>query len=87
MIIERIIHDLRNILEIKDMVEENIEHNKNIMKHIEKSILSMEFNHEYLINFLKEGTMSKKDLLEFYRGGDLRDRFKAIEKQIDELGS
>lgn len=87
LIIERIIHDLRNILEIKDMVEENIEHNKNIMKHIEKSILSMEFNHEYLINFLKEGTMSKKDLLEFYRGGDLRERFKSIEKQIDELGS
>ena len=87
LIIERIIHDLKSILEIKDMIEENIEHNRNIMKHIQKAILSMEFNHAYLVNFLKEGTMSKKDLLEFYRGGDLRDRFKLIEKEIEDLGS
>ena len=86
ILLERIIRDLHGIIDIKDMVEQNIEQNKKILKRIEQSILSMEFNREYLRNFLKEGTLTKEDLLEFYRGGDLRDRFKPIEKQIEELG-
>ncbi len=85
ILLERIIRDLHGIIDVKDMVEQNIEQNKKILKRIEQSILSMEFNREYLRNFLKEGTFTKDDLLEFYRGGDLRDRFKLIEKQIEEL--
>ncbi len=86
ILLERVIRDLQGIIDIKDMVEQNIEQNKKILKRIEQSILSMEFNREYLRNFLKEGTLTKEDLLEFYRGGDLRDRFKPIEKVIEELG-
>lgn len=86
VLIERVIRDLQGILDIKDMIEQNIEQNKKVLKRIEQSILSMEFNREFLKNFLKEGTLTRQDLLEFYRGGDLRDRFKPIEKQIEELG-
>jgi hypothetical protein len=86
VLIERVIRDLQGILDIKDMIEQNIEQNKKVLKRIEQSILSMEFNREFLKNFLKEGTLTRQDLLEFYRGGDLRDRFKPIEKQIEQLG-
>jgi hypothetical protein len=48
-------------------------------------MLSMEFSRDYLGNFLREGTLSKADLLEFYRGGDLKDRFKPIEKEIEQI--
>ena len=86
VILNRIIRDLGDIVDIRAMVEQNIEHNKKILKRLEKSILSMEFSGEYLKNFLREGTLGKADLLEFYRGGDLRDKFKPIEKEIDALG-
>lgn len=85
ILIERIIRDLHSIIDIKEMVQQNIEQNKKILKRIEQSVLSMEFNREYLKSFLKEGTLTKADLLAFYRGGDLRDDFKQIEKQIEEL--
>jgi len=77
--------DLGSIMEIRDLVEKNIDHNKKILKQLEKSMLSMEFSRDYLGNFLKEGTLSKADLLEFYRGGDLKDRFKPIEKEIEQI--
>lgn len=87
VILNRIIVDLGSIIEIRDLVEKNIDHNKKILKQLEKSMLSMEFSRDYLGNFLKEGTLSKTDLLEFYRGGDLKDRFKPIEKQIEQIAS
>ena len=87
IILNRIILDLGSIIEIRDLVEKNIDHNKKILKQLEKSMLSMEFSRDYLGNFLKDGNLSKADLLEFYRGGDLKDRYKSIEKQIEQIAS
>lgn len=52
---------------------------------LEKSILMMEFNQQYLTKFLKDGTPSKKDLLEYYSGNDVKDRFTLIENEINNL--
>jgi len=87
IILNRIILDLGSIMEIRDLVEKNIDHNKKILKQLEKSMLSIEFSRDYLSNFLREGTLSKADLLEFYRGGDLKDRFKPIEKEIEQIAT
>jgi hypothetical protein len=87
VILNRIIVDLESILDIRDLVEANIEHNKKILKQLEKSLLSVEFSKHYLGSFLKDGTLAKADLLEFYRGGDLRDRFKPIEQEINLLAN
>ncbi|MEZ4690075.1 MAG: hypothetical protein R3A12_07790 [Ignavibacteria bacterium] len=38
----------------------NIENNKTILMQLEKSILLMEFNQEYLKRFLTQGTLTKK---------------------------
>ncbi len=84
-IVNRIIKDINEIITIKSLVESNIENNKTILKQLEKSILLMEFNQEYLKKFLNDGTLTKKDLLDFYTGEDIKDKFRMIEKDINEI--
>jgi len=35
--------------------------------------------------FLNEGTLTRKDLLDFYMGEDVNDKYKSIEKEINEI--
>lgn len=85
ILVTRILKDINEIRAIKNLVERNIDTNKEILKQIEKSTLLMEFNQKYLTQFLETGTLTKKDLLDFYMGEDIKDQFKLIEKDIQEL--
>ncbi len=85
IIVNRIIKDINQILVIRNMVQNNIENNKSILKQLEKSMLLMEFNQEYLLKFLQDGNLTKEDLLAFYSGDDVKDRYKLIEKEISSL--
>ena len=82
VMVNRIIKDISEITSIRSMVEKNIDNNKAILKQIEKSMLLMDFNQKYLHQFLETGTLSKKDLLDFYSGEEIKDQFKLIEKEI-----
>lgn len=84
-IVKRIIKDINEITSIKNLVEANIETNKEILKKLEKSMLLMEFNQQYLLKFLSDGTLTKQDLLDFYMGEDIKDKFKLIEGDIDKI--
>jgi hypothetical protein len=83
MIITRIIKDINEVVKIRSLVHANIENNKAILGQLEKSILLMEFNQEYLMKFLKDGTLTKKGLLDFYMGEDVKEKYKMIEKEIN----
>ncbi len=85
MIVNRIIKDINEVLVIKSLVLNNIDNNKAILKQLEKSLLTMEFNQEYLRRFLSQGTLTKKDLLDFYIGEDVKDKYRLIEKEINDL--
>jgi hypothetical protein len=85
IIINRIIKDINDMLNIKTLVYSNIENNKAILKQLEKSVLLMEFNHSYLKKFLLDGTLTKEDMLNYYQGEDVRDKFRLIEKDIDNI--
>jgi hypothetical protein len=85
VLVTRIIKDISEVKVIKTLVEKNIDTNKEILKQLEKSMLLMEFNQQYLTKFLEDGTLSKKDLLNFYMGEDVKDQFKLIEKDIESL--
>ena len=85
IIVNRIIRDINEILSIKSLVENNIENNKSILKQLNKSMLLMEYNQEYLKKFLKDGMLTKKDLLDFYSGEYIKDKYKLIEKEINEI--
>lgn len=84
-ILTRIIKDIQEVRSIKSLVEKNIENNKSILKQIEKSMQLMEFNQQYLNRFLETGTLTKKDMLDFYSGEEVKDQFKLIEKEIDQI--
>lgn len=87
IIVNRIIKDINEMFTIKNLVESNISNNKQILKQLEKSLLLMEFNQDFLTKFLKDGTLTKKELLEFYQGEDVKDKYKLIEKDIDNIRS
>lgn len=85
MLVNRIIKDINEITTIKNLVQNNIDNNKAILKQLEKSILLMEFNQQYLKKFLEDGTLTKKDLLDYYSGDEVKDKFKLINKEIDNI--
>ncbi len=85
LIISRMIKDLQDVLTIKNLVLANIENSKAILKQLEKSILCMEFNQTYLKKFLSDGRLTKSDLLSFYQGEEIKDKFKLIETEINAL--
>lgn len=87
VIITRIVKDIQQVISIKSLVENNIENNKTILKELEKGLLLMEFNQQYLSKFLKDGKLTKQDLLAFYQGEDVKDKYKEIEKEINKLGN
>ncbi len=85
MFVNRIIKDINEITTIKNLVQNNIDNNKAILKQLEKSILLMEFNQQYLKKFLEDGTLTKRDLLDYYSGEEVKDKFKLVEKEINNL--
>ena len=87
IIITRIVKDIQQVISIKNLVESNIENNKTILKELEKGFLLMDFNQQYLSKFLKDGRLTKQDLLAFYQGEDVKDKYKEIEKEINKLGN
>jgi len=86
-IVTRLIKDAREITLVKNLIATNIDNLKQILQQIEKSVLLAEFNQRYLSKFLSEGTLSKEDMLAFYAGDEIKDRFRLIEREIAELGA
>jgi hypothetical protein len=85
IIINRIIKDINETFTIRNLVEANIENNKAILKQLEKSLLMIEFNQKYLGKFLSDGKLTKKDLLDFYNGEEIKDKYNSLEAGIEGL--
>ena len=83
MLIQRLLKDIRDVQSIETLVKTNIKNNQQILKNIEKSLLSIEFDQKYLAKYLEDGYLSKADLLEFYQREDIRAKYKLIAKEIE----
>ncbi len=83
MLIQRLLKDVRDVQNIEMLVRTNIKNNQQILKNIEKSLLSIEFDQKYLAKYLEDGYLSKADLLEFYQREEIRARYKLIAKDIE----
>ena len=83
MLIGRLVKDIRDVQSIEGLVRSNIKNNQQILKNIEKSLLSIEFNQQYLAKYLQDGFLSKADLLEFYLREDIKSKYKVLSKEIE----
>lgn len=83
LLIQRLLKDIRDVQSIETLVKTNIKNNQQILKNIEKSLLSIEFDQRYLVKYLEDGYLSKADLLEFYQREEIRARYKLIAKEIE----
>lgn len=84
MLIQRLLKDIRDVQGIESLVRANIKNNQQILKNIEKSLLSIEFNQQYLVKYMQDGYLNKDDLLEFYQREDIRAKYKALAKEIEQ---
>lgn len=84
MLIQRLLKDIRDIQSIETLVRTNIKNNQQILKNIEKSLLSIEFNQQYLAKYLEDGFLNKSDLLDFYQRDDIRAKYKLLTKEIEQ---
>lgn len=84
MLIARLLKDIRDVQSIEGLVRSNIKNNQQILKNIEKSLLSIEFDQQYLAKYLQDGFLSKADLLEFYQREDIRTKYKLLAKEIEQ---
>ena len=85
IILNRIIKDIGEVHKIKNLVNGNIESNKKILLQLDKSTLLMRFNQKFLTSFLKTGSLTREDLLDFYSAEEVKDEFRLIEREIKEL--
>ncbi len=83
MLIQRLLKDIRDVQSIETLVKSNIKNNQQILKNIEKSLLSIEFDQQYLMKYLEDGYLSKADLLEFYQREDIKAKYKLLAKDIE----
>ncbi len=83
MLIQRLLKDIRDVQSIGTLVKMNIKNNQQILKNIEKSLLSIEFDQKYLAKYLEDGYLNKADLLEFYQREEIRAKYKLIAKEIE----
>lgn len=83
MLIQRLLKDIRDVQSIETLVKTNIKNNQQILKNIEKSLLSIEFDQKYLAKYLEDGYLNKADLLEFYQREENRAKYKLIAKEIE----
>lgn len=83
--LQRLMKDIKDIRGVESMVKNNIVNNQMILKTIEKSLLSIQFDQEYLTKYLQDGTMTKADFLDFYLREEIRAKYKLIDQDINQL--
>ena len=85
LLIRRILSDIKQLFNIKKLVEDNIKNNKSILEMMEQSMLKISFTRDYLMNFLEDGIMTKEDLYAFFEGDVVRTEYKKIEQEIEQM--
>lgn len=85
ILMDRIIADANRIADIRSLVEDGIKKSHEVLGRLEQGRLSLEFCRKYLEKFLKTGTLTRTDLLDFYQGGDLKAKYHSVHEDIKAL--
>jgi hypothetical protein len=85
ILMDRIIADANRLADIRSLVEDGIKKSQEVLGRLEQGRLSLEFCRKYLEKFLKTGTLTRVDLMEFYHGGDLKAKYQSVHEDIKAL--
>jgi hypothetical protein len=85
ILMDRIISDANRLADIRSLVEDGIKKSQEVLGRLEQGRLSLEFCRKYLEKFLKTGTLTRVDLMEFFHGGDLRAKYQPFHEGIKAL--
>lgn len=85
ILMDRIIADANRVADIRSLVEDGIKKSQEVLGRLEQGRLSLEFCRRYLEKFLKTGTLTRVDLMEFYHGGDLKAKYQLLEQDIKSI--
>ncbi len=85
LLVKRMLQATQSALGVRKLVEQNIETSQEILRQLNQPLLLLEFTQEYLERFLENGTLTPKDLLEFYQGEEAKEKFAPLEKEIKKL--
>ncbi len=81
----RLSNDLSAILETEKLLMENHANLKKIATSIRKHVLLVGFTQKILKEFIGSGSVSKKKLLELYRGDEIKSKYNEITKEIEKI--
>jgi len=75
ILMKRLIKDITTFMDVKSLVEDSMKINQQILERLDKGLASIEFCEKYLQKFLGDGKLTDSDLLDFYNGSELREKF------------
>ena len=81
----RMCQDLSSIENVEKLLEQNGKNLIEIGKTIHKHRLLVGFTKKMISNFIESGEMSQQQLLDYYRGEQIRSDYKDIEKDVERL--
>lgn len=85
ILIRRILKDIADISQVRELVASNAENLRKILEKISKNFVSMEFTRDVLLRFLEVGTLTSEELLLFYTGEGVSEKYKTLEPDITHL--
>ena len=85
ILMERLVADANRLADIRSLVKDGIKKSQEVLSRLEQGCLSLDFCRGYLTKFLKTGTLTRNDLLNFYSGNDLKSKYQPIYESISAL--
>jgi hypothetical protein len=81
-IVGRFLHDFDLFHTLKKKLRDAADNMFDLIRLVDKAMLSIEFSKEVFSRFNTQGTLSNKELLDFYLATEVREKYQLIEKDI-----
>ena len=84
LLIKRLLHDIEDMISITKQCDAIDKANNAIRDTLKKSLLSFQFTQKYLEKFKQDGEITSADLLAFYNGEEIKEKFAALQLTTEE---
>lgn len=84
LLIKRLLRDIESVVSITKQCDAIDKANHAIRDTLKKSLLSFQFTQQYLEKFKQDGELTAADLLAFYNGDEIKEKFAALQLATEE---